>query len=361
MRIEVSGVRNLAEQGIPFGPGLNLLTGSNGQGKSSVLEAIYLLGTTRSFRTSKLADVVAMGGHAARVSGAGETPGENLAVLISGKERTYLKHGKIVAAAQYIGALDVIALSTEMVHRFRQKPSERRRFLDRMALATYPGYLDDLSAFRRASAQRALLASSGRTGAERKAWDGRAAALAVAVALRRTEMAAALEEHLRAASSAVFPEGKDAHVRLVSRPALRQDVAGAEGRYRDELAAEFAAHQPAPGRRETPAGPARDDLEIEVQGRNLLRYGSSGQIRSLLTAMVLGEMNRLQERKNVFPALVLDDVESDLDEERYFALLSALGAGAQVFAATSKGRLAAAAGGLTARRFRVHEGIVEAA
>lgn len=361
--IEVSEVRNLAEQRIYLGKGLNLLTGANGQGKSSILESVYLLGTTRSFRTARIAEIVRTGGGPARVSGDGEEAGERLAILITGKERSYLRHGKQVSASDYIGALDVIALSSDLVQGFRQKPSERRRFLDRMALATWPKYLEEMRDFRRASAHRAFLAAAGRTGGERKAWDERTAALAVPVARRRNEMAAALELHLRDASVRVFPEGRAVSVRLLARPALDSDEPGSEGRYREQLAEAFARQQVFSGRRETPAGPSRDDLAIEVEGRNLLRYGSSGQVRSLLTAATLGEMTRLREIKGRFPVLVLDDLESDLDEERYGALLAALGGGAQVFAATSKPRLThpmLQADGLAAR-FTVSAGVVAAA
>lgn len=338
--MEISGVRSLAEQKIRFDEGLNLLVGDNGQGKSSVLESVYLLGTSRSYRTSRLAEVVTIGGGPARIAADGDHPGESLAVLLSGKERRFLKNGKVVAPGEYIGTLDVVALSGDLAQAFRRQPAERRRFLDRMALATYPAYLEDLRELRRTCEQRALLASTGTRGAERETWDARAAEVAVPVAKRRMEMAAALERHLRDASIEIFPEGRSARVRLVSHPAL--DPAD-EAAYREGLKAAFA-RQEASARRETPAGPMRDDLAIEVEGRDVLKYGSAGQMRSLLTAAVLAEMRRLRELKGRYPVLVLDDVDADLDEGRYAALLAALGDAAQVVAATSKGGLAAAPG-----------------
>ncbi len=355
--MRVSGFRNLADQEIRFEPGLNLLTGDNGEGKSSVLEAVYLLGTSRSFRTSRLFEVVRIDGGPARVSGDGENPGESLAVLIGRQERLYVRHGKTVPPSEYIGTLDVVALSSEIVQGFRRQPSERRRFLDRMALSTYPGYLDELRELRRACAQRAALAASGARGGERRAWDARAAELAIPVARRRREMAEALEGHLREAARSTFPEGRSAAVRLVSRPAYTPVD---EGRYVEDLTAVFAAQEPAGGRRETPAGPLRDDLTIEVEGKDLLRFGSAGQVRSLVTAAALAEMNRLLTIKGRYPVLVLDDADADLDEGRYASLVSALGAGAQVFAAASKGGFAAGAGE-AARRFAVRRGVVAAA
>ena len=354
MKLQVAGMRSLAEQEIVFEGGLNLLTGANAQGKSSVLESVYLLGTTRSFRTSRLGDIVAIGGEAARIAGEGSETGESLAILVSRTERGYLRAGKPVAPSQYIGTMDVIALSSDLLQKFRRLPSERRRFLDRMALATRPGYLEDLRAFRRASAQRGLLAAAGRVGADRDAWDERTASLALPIARSRHEMSRALDTHLREASRWIFPEGSRARVALVSRPVF--DPAD-ERAYRERLVAALAAQRPMAGRRVSPAGPSRDDLSIEIDGSDLLRFGSSGQIRSLLAAAALAEMNRLRLLKGRFPVLVLDDVDSDLDEERYAALLGALGAGAQVFAASSKGRLAASMGP-AARRFTVSAGVV---
>src|SRR5437867_13202310 len=216
--------------------GLNLITGANGQGKTSVLEAIYLLGTTRSFRTPRLSEVVTIGGGTARVSGDGEAPGESLAVLITRSERRYLRHGKIVAPGDYLGTMDVVALSNDLVQGFRRQPAERRRFLDRMALATYPAYLDDPGQLRRACLQRAVLVATGGRGADRAAWDERAAELALPVVRRRFEMARALEGHLRDASRRIFPEGETATVGLVGRP---QYEPGAEERYREMLAGLF--------------------------------------------------------------------------------------------------------------------------
>ncbi len=167
-------------------------------------------------------------------------------------------------------------------------------------------------------------------------------------------MAAALGLHLREASKRIFPEGQGAHVRLVSRPAF---TPGQDDAYVAELAAIFEAQEASPGRRETPAGPPRDDLAIEIEERDLLRYGSAGQVRSLLTAAVLAEMTRLRELKGAYPVLLLDDVDADLDEGRYAALLSEVGGGSQVFAATSKPALASGLAG-RARRYRVSEGVV---
>lgn len=354
MTIQVSDVRNLAGQQIRFGEGLNLLVGSNGQGKSSVLEAVYLLGTTRSFRTSRLSEIVTAGRGPAHVLGEGAEPGERLAVSISRAERRYARHGKMVTPSEYIGTMDVVALSNDIVHGFRRQPAERRRFLDRMALATWPSYLDDLRRLRRACEQRALLVSAGGSRADRGAWDERAADLAVPVARRRFEMAVALEQGLRSVPRELFPEGASASVRYVTRPHWEP---GFEEGYRTGLTALFASQESQGGRRETPGGPLRDDLAISVDGRDILKLGSAGQVRSLLTAAVLAEMQRLEAIKGRFPVLVLDDVDADLDEGRYGALLAGLGGGAQVFAATSKAGLAATRRG-EGKRFTVTDGVV---
>lgn len=355
--LEVSQIRNLADQEIALDRQFNLLVGANGQGKSSVLEALYLLGTTRSFRTSRLSELIRFGGGPARVAGSGEAVGETLAVLLGKTEKKFLKYDKQVAAADYVGTLDVVPLSHHLVLGFSRKPGERRRFLDRMALATWPFYLGELAELRRACAQRAEVAAAGIRGPERQAWDARAVAAALPVARRRHEMAGALEAQLRSAARAVFPEGAQVSVRLVGRPTFDPSN---ETRYSDELLGLFAAQEANPVRRETPAGPLRDDLEIAMGGRDILRFGSAGQVRSLLTAAILGEMRRIEGLKGRFPLLLLDDLDADLDEGRYGALLSELGGGAQVAAATSKPGLAREMA-RSARCFEVREGVVTTA
>jgi recombinational DNA repair ATPase RecF len=264
-----------------------------------------------------------------------------------------------------------------------------------MALATYPGYLFELRDLRRACAHRSVLVATGRRGAERRAWDERAAALALPVARRRQEMTLALGAGLHGAAASILPEAGAVGVRYQSRPpfdpgnetryleALNEIFAaqgtvkdrersgsrmgdlgeagpergspGLQGGGRDDeegfeatTEAAGAARRPGTGagggpgssRRETPAGPLRDDLVIELEGKDLLRFGSSGQYRSFLTAAALAEMTRLEAVKGEVPVLLLDDVDADLDEGRYRALLESVSGRAQVVAATSKPGLA---------------------
>jgi DNA replication and repair protein RecF len=115
----------------------------------------------------------------------------------------------------------------------------------------------------------------------------------------------------------------------------------------DSLGATLAEHRSEDRRHgSTQHGPHRDDLEIVEDDRNLLTYGSAGQVRAALTALTLAQLRRVRDlRGGDTPLLVLDDVDADLDEQRMRALVEAATEEAQVFAATSKPRVAAALGG----------------
>src|SRR5215212_1946980 len=137
-RIEASGFRNL-EGFAEFGTGLNIFYGDNAQGKTNWLEAIYVLGNTKSFRTSQLKDCVGFGGYHQSIL-RGETlrgsVTKQIQLLIGESTKELYVNGKREAIIRYIGNLDVFVFSLEEMAVIRGEPTQRRRFLDRGIVAT---------------------------------------------------------------------------------------------------------------------------------------------------------------------------------------------------------------------------------
>jgi DNA replication and repair protein RecF len=346
--IELEGVRNLSDQRVEFEPGLNLVAGANAQGKSSLLEAVYLLGTTRSFRTGRPEQAVRHGLERLILRGEAERgrAGVLLALMIGRQQRKTRVDGRPAGLEDYLGKLDVVAFSSRALRTLVGAPAERRRFLDRGAALLGAGHIRALRDFRRALAQRNRLLSDLRdrgapptaARAALEPWNGPLASAAAEVSGGRRDFALALAARVGEAPSRLLPER--CQLEVAYRPGPGYDALdGEDGRRALERRLEACLEDDL-RLGYTTTGPQRDDLTLKLEGKDLLAFGSSGQLRATMIALLLAQMEIIRERKGSYPVLLLDDVDSDIDEERYATLMESLGGSFQAIVATSKGSLA---------------------
>lgn len=362
--LQADRIRCLRAVSLEPSRGLTLLHGRNGQGKTTLLEAAYLLATGRSFRTPRIEEAVRRGGGPLRVAGrvsgrAGET---DLAVVVDGGARRLAADGAEVGLEAYLGRLEALVLSAERERVLRGGPEERRRFLDRGIAGLAPAYLRTLGECRRALEQRNALLRSGGAGrrAEVEAWDERLAAAAAAVHRRRREYAVRLAAALAEPARAVFGPGETLTVAYRPSPAAAGEAGprGFEDAYRRALRS-GASRDGALGF--TGEGPHRDDLLLELEGRDLRKYGSAGQVRAAVIALKLGKLRLYREERGENPVLLMDDFDADLDEERAGRVAGFLQEeSVQAMLTTSKETLAGALG-VPMRKVRVVEGETRAA
>ena len=174
-RLSTENFRNLQPAETAFHPKTNIVVGRNGQGKTNLLEAVYFLATTRSFRTNRMASVFRHDALNVFVSGAVERDRlvRTLSVgLETGetKKRVLMINGEKVTLPAYVGALAVFAYSSARLDVMRGTPEDRRRFLDRGIASLHPAYLEQLSRYTRVLKQRnALLAAHSLSTLD--AWD----------------------------------------------------------------------------------------------------------------------------------------------------------------------------------------------
>src|SRR5262245_33052891 len=154
-RIEASGFRNL-EGCVEAAPRLNILYGDNAQGKTNWLEAIYVLGTTKSFRTSQVRESIAFDQSQSLLRGETlrATISKQLQLLLTESSKELYVNGKRETLARYLGNLDVFVFSLEEMDVIRGEPSERRRFLDRGIAVSTPAYIDSLSRYNQVIKQK---------------------------------------------------------------------------------------------------------------------------------------------------------------------------------------------------------------
>lgn len=313
-----------------------MLYGRNGQGKTNLLEAVYLLGSPRSFRTARLPELVKHGEQRALIRGAVTSGGigSELRLVVESAGRKVEIDGKAVhKASELHGKLNAVVFSPDDTGMVRMGPESRRRYLDRAVYTGDIGYLHCWHSYQRILKQRNhLLKSPDRSGLD--IWTEQLAETGAEVIERRLKFTAVLDGKLRAHYATIAGAGETA--RLSYRPAgvksaLREQI-------REELLELFKRQQRSDERYgTTTAGPHRDDLTLELDERPLKAFGSQGQQKSFVLALKMAEMDNLQEIFGEAPILLLDDMSSELDAQRNHNLMEFLSARKlQVFITTTE-------------------------
>jgi DNA replication and repair protein RecF len=301
--LAVEAFRSLADQRIDFPTGRALLVGPNGCGKTSVLEAIYVAATTKSFRTPQLADCVRHGADACAVRlGA---PQADLAVGWRNAERWRAVNGKSASLAEHLTVQPVVAWTTAERDLLTGEPAARRSFFDRGLVAERPLALQALQRYQRAlAAKRALLAAGAR--GDLAAWNELLATSGAEIVALRKEQARRLAEGLRetlARANFPFPE-----IRLEYRP--NPPLAGSGASTLRDALEKVAADE---RRRRMPlVGPHRDDFVLRWGAAELRRVASAGE-RKALGLCVLAAQVRNLELAGRGPLVLLDDADTELD------------------------------------------------
>lgn len=353
--LRVDGFRNLRGVRVEPDARANVFLGTNGQGKTSLLEALDYVATLRSFRGAGRAQLVGHGAARAeaflRVEGA-EAPHE-FRVAFDRKSREISLDGKRPErAVLYYGNAACVVFHPEDLDLVRGPPELRRRLLDRILVRVLDGYGEALRSYVRALKSRnALLRERQPDFRAVAAYDPQLARLGSAIVRARETVAAELLPAARAAAAEVALS--DQEVSIVYRPSAPPDT----GLYLDALQKALPSDLI---RKSTSVGPHADDVSI-LWGRRLARVvASQGQTRALALALRLAELHVLQARSGRLPWLLLDDVSSELDRartERLFALVAQLGA--QLWITTTDPNVAALLP--HARLHRVEKGAVSMA
>jgi len=337
--------RSYARTEIELAPGVTAFVGSNGAGKTNILEAIHLLARGDSPRAGEDAELVRWGAAMARVRASVERVDDARLVetLLFAppagerkRPRRYLVDGAPKRADDTVGEIAVVAFFPEDVDLLADAPSGRRRYLDAMVGQIERHHRSEIREYQRVLEHRnALLralrndetppSSPGRApGAELTFWDEELCRLAATISLRRL-----------GAVRDIVPAFRAEALRFSGTESL--DVAyssQAEGETVDERIAAYRALLVSKRERElwqgtTLVGPHREDLAVSAHGRPLPEFASRGEQRSAVLALKMAEAAWITERRGEAPVFLLDDVLSELDPRRRDALAQAIPPGAQ--------------------------------
>lgn len=328
-RVAIRAFRNLEQVDFEPSQGFNLIEGENGQGKTSLLEAVGMLASLKSFRGAKNGEMIQDGNEQARLSCLLMRDGmeRDLKIEVNPRSRRILLHNKPVRQlAELYGLLNLVTFVPEDVGIVRGSPAERRLFFDRMIFASQHAYADEMADYEEALRQRnAILRNEQPSRSLARAFEAELVRHGATVMLRRIAYADRLAPRLLATFGEIF----DRELSLTAAwegELLEPDERPA----RETLEARFAARLDAcwshdMARGHTTVGPHRDDLRISLAGRDARAYASQGQQRAAVLAFKISEIRLLEEQLGFAPILALDDVSSELDPQRnarLFAFLS---------------------------------------
>jgi DNA replication and repair protein RecF len=326
--IEARPLRSLERVRVELAPGIVSVVGPNGAGKTNLVEALYFALTGRSFRTSDRRDLIPFGGLLARAEATVRDDDGLERRLLASVSRTegrrHLLDGNPAEPATIARSRPPVAVfAPDRLSLVKGPPAERRAHLDGFLTARWPARGELRKHYGQALAQRnALLArlAAGRgSPAELAVWDAGLASSAAALVEARAEAVAELAAPFAAAAAELGLEG-DAE--LLYAPRAEGDAAEIRAGLEQRRDADLNL-----GR--SSWGPHLDELKLEAGSRSLRRYGSQGQQRAALLALLFAEREALLQARRVTPLLLLDDVMSELDPGRRELLVARLQDGGQ--------------------------------
>ena len=321
--LELENYRNIKEMSVRFSEGCNIIYGENGQGKTNMLESIYMCGFGKSHKNSKEKDIIDQDAQEAHIKAEFDSDINSHRVDIHlRKNRSKgmaLDRVPIKTFRELYGRILVVMFSAEDLSIVKRSPSDRRRFIDMELCQIDPLYMDNLINYNRILDQRRELFKLMEYGDVHELyptldiWDLQLSDYGSRIIKRRREFIEELNDIIFNIHYEIT--GGKEKLRIVYEPSSDEDSLYEEllkNRERDRTY------------KQTHAGPHRDDLSFYDDRTDLKIYGSSGQQRSCAISLKLSEIYIIEKQKKEKPVLLLDDVLSELDRNRQTQLIQSL-------------------------------------
>lgn len=325
--IELVNYRNYKKARIDFAEGFNVLYGNNAQGKTNIIEAIFLCALGRSHRTSKDVELVKIGEEGYRVEiilskGSGQIK-EEIKIEISyeknSKKTIRINEIPLRRIGELVGRINAVIFSPEDIMLVKEGPAERRRFVDITLSQLKPCYFYDLQQYIRILIQRNMLLKEIRYKKSlidtMEIWNVKLAKIGARIMAERREFIKRLSDAAKVNHKKLT--GGNEEIEIIYAPSIEVG----EGQGTEDIEKEFLnaierLFEKELMRNTTLVGPQRDDYDILVNGMNIKMYGSQGQQRTAILSLKLSETEIIKEEKDEYPVLLLDDVMSELDRKR---------------------------------------------
>ncbi len=329
--------RNYEKASISFRDGINVLFGKNGQGKTNVLESIYYLALTKSFRSNNDRNLILYRKNYFRIEGEFQTIQgriwkSSIAYSPQAGKRLVVNGERISKFSEYIGSIPVVLLAPGDLQISQGGPAYRRRFLDILLSQAGKVYLHHLVEYRRALRQRnTILQAETPDLSLLESWDEALVEHGAGLMEKRISAVAILDELVKRFYQDL--SGRDDRVKMVYQPAFKMsDTEHLAEAFREALRQNRERDLTL---KMTTVGPHRDDLLFLINGKPLRTTGSQGEHKTFVISLKLAEIQYLRRMHNEPPILLFDDIFGELDAQRIGNIVHSLAEIGQVFMTTT--------------------------
>lgn len=340
--LTLTGFRNYKKAEVSFHPSINVFLGENAQGKTNMMESIYVLAMARSHRTNNDKELIGWGEEFTKISGKIEKKNSSfpLEIVLSNKgKKAKLNHLEQKKLSGYIGHLNIILFAPEDLSLVKGSPSVRRKFMDMEMGQMSAIYLHHLVEYQKILKQRNqyLKQTKFNLSFDQVYLDiltEQLAAEGAEVLYERFLFTKKLEKWAQSIHKDISQEKETLTIEYAS------SVKVTDEEDKDQIMQDLMQQLKKNQEREreqgtTGTGPHRDDMRFYVNEKNVQTYGSQGQQRTTALSVKLAEIELMQEMTGEYPVLLLDDVLSELDDDRQTHLLKAIQDKVQTFLTTT--------------------------
>jgi DNA replication and repair protein RecF len=315
--LELIDFRNYERQNLCFHEKVNIVLGKNGQGKSNLMEGIYILSMGKSFRTQKDAEMIRFRADFLRAHGTfvKEERDLDIEVMISGEEKKFKVDGFLGSKnADLLENAYMVVFSPEDIRIVKEEPEKRRRFLDRELFQIRPLYYRELLRYKKSLLHRnTVLKEDVPDENLLDVWDENLFKYGSLIMKERKSFSEKLQIIGREIHASITNNKENLEINYEPDVVFTEDFAEQKTIFLEKLR---SSRETDKARGYTGAGPHRDDLGITVDGVDVRRFGSQGQQRTAALSLKLAEIKIVKEETGEDAVVLLDDVLSELDGER---------------------------------------------
>lgn len=320
--------RNYKEQYIELDPGINIFYGENAQGKTNILEAIYLLTMGKSHRTNKYNEMVRWDENDSRIciNFKKDNFDYNIDFVLKRNQKKQIKVNgvRLDKLSDILGKLNTVIFSPDHMKIIKEGPSERRRFIDTILSQTKPKYYYDFSQYLKVLAQRNILLCNEKNGEVIEKtldiWDHQLIEYGSRIMRDRSMFIERIDEKAWKIDKELSGGREDFHLKYMPSISVgKYEINDIKKAFEKKL---IESRTSDIRRKMTSYGPHRDELNLFINEKEVRNYGSQGQQRSALLSLKLSEMDYIKDETGSTPVLLLDDVFSELDKARQGFLIS---------------------------------------
>ena len=329
--------RNYQETKIIFHNGINVIYGENGSGKTNILEAIYFLALTKSFRTNSERHLVFNNQDMFRIKGEFEnTQGRvidcSIAYALTEGKRLVVNSQKFLKFSDYIGEVPTVLLEPSDLTLSQGSPYQRRRFIDLLLCQSHKLYLHHLMQYNRSLKQRNQILQSEKFDQQiLYSWEENLIKNGMEIIKKRRETIEYLSETVK--NYYTLLSNKDDKIKIVYQSNVEEkNNQTLESAYRQQFDMNRASEIEAG---HTKVGPHRDELLFLLKGKPMRIHSSQGEHKTFVIALKLAEFFYLQKHRSETPILLFDDIFGELDANRIQLMLNQLSDFGQVFVTTT--------------------------